>query len=1417
MLFSAPAENGNRNESDPNSAGSGAESPLPPVDLNGRTAGEPVLSVIIPTRNEECNVGPLLGRLAEVFEAERAEIIFVDDSDDRTAEMIAAGAQVCPVRVRLLQRPPSARKGGLSSAVVAGARHARGDWVLVMDADLQHPPETAAVLARTAARYDCDLVIGTRYAGDGASADGLEGGRRVLVSSWATRLLKSAFPRRLAMSSDPLSGLFAFRKAAVDLDRLRPMGFKILLEILVRNPVARLAEVAYSFGPRYAGESKASFRQGMTFLRHVVRLRSARLATQLREGPKSRSERVRELFRFVAFGLVGASGLAVNTAALWTVYRYLGWNHLIGVALATQASTTWNFMLVDSLVYRGRAHGSRTGRATRFFAMNNLLLLARLPVLEVFVAMGMGVLVANAVTLTLLFVVRFVLSDRAIFRSTGQESRDPVRVLVDMTASAGAGLGDGGTSSSKKRSRYLAYRYDVGGVVTIGSQIMLPEMEYFRAQHVAHDELDITVRVGDVGGRRPRRRAAMTEHAGTAVIRYEEHFGRIGANFRASLGGDRIDIEVGPLLARSSHVVYTNIIEPMLRFVMVSRGHMLLHAACVEFDGTGIMLSALTDTGKTGTVLRLVREHGCGFLSDDMTVIDADGYASCFPKPLTISSHTLRAVRADDLTKREWRRLQIQSRLHSKGGRSIGMTLSRFNLPIMGLNAITQMLIPPPKYTVDRLVPCRMTPRTAVRELFIIERGSPRLADLGDQSALEQLIANTDDAYGFPPFRHLAPAISIAGMDYQELRAVERKILAGFLSHVRARALASDSFSWADDIPLLLQPAGSPSSNGSPVLVPSGSPVLVPSGSPLLAPNGSHPGEPAWAPEPDPSRQADGVYAQTAPAERAHLTLAAAGPGTATLLPALGDADIAPPEIPVRRAELVPGSPSHRAGTLRARMIAALAVAMVAAPAVTLRLWHINALGFNSDEAVYAGQGAAIAGAPQLSDLFPVFRAHPLLFQLATSLLYRVKVSDFSPRLLAVAFGLATVAVGYALGARVYGRRAGVITALLLAVMPYLVVVNRQALLDGPMAFFSVLGLWFMARFAAESRRWLLYAAGASLGLAFISKETAIVLLPAAYAFLAVTPSVRVRLNEIAIFFGCFAAVALPYPISLLVAGGSSSGKHFLTWQLFRPPNHVWTFYPAVVPPAIGIAVMVCAAGMLAAVVWVRRWSWRESLLICWIAVPFLFFQLWPVKGFQYLLPVAAPCAVLAAGLLASRRAWGWIGRDNARAARAVGVVVTTAVVASLALLSWSGINAAGSTSFLAGTGGVPGGRAAGAWIMSETPVDAEMLSIGPSMANILEFYGHRQVLGISVSANPLHRNPAYTPVSNPDLMLRTGQVQYIVWDAYSAARSPFFSQRLMTYVRRYQGSAVYTGWVRAATKDGTARRPVIRIYEVRP
>jgi hypothetical protein len=231
---------------------------------------------------------------------------------------------------------------------------------------------------------------------------------------------------------------------------------------------------------------------------------------------------------------------------------------------------------------------------------------------------------------------------------------------------------------------------------------------------------------------------------------------------------------------------------------------MLLHSACVSLGGVGVMLSALTDTGKTATVLRLLRDHGGLFLSDDMTVVDAHGNATCFPKPLTISSHTLRAVQAQDLTPKEWRRLRFQSRLHSKGGRSLALMLSRFNVPIMGINAITQILVPPPKYTVDRLVPCRLGSSTRVQELFIIERGTPGIRDLDHESTLQRMIENTDDAYGFPPFRYLAPAVTIDGKGYPQLRAMEREILDSFLANVRTRVVASDTFGWADEIPRLL-------------------------------------------------------------------------------------------------------------------------------------------------------------------------------------------------------------------------------------------------------------------------------------------------------------------------------------------------------------------------------------------------------------------------------------------------------------------------------------------------------------------------------------------------------------------------------------------------------------------------------------
>ena len=115
-------------------------------------------------------------------------------------------------------------------------------------------------------------------------------------------------------------------------------------------------------------------------------------------------------------------------------------------------------------------------------------------------------------------------------------------------------------------------------------------------------------------------------------------------------------------------------------------------------------------------------------------------------------------------------------------------------------------------------------------------------------------------------------------------------------------------------------------------------------------------------------------------------------------------------------------------------------------------------------------------------------------------------------------------------------------------------------------------------------------------------------------------------------------------------------------------------------------------------------------------------------------------------------------------------------------------------------------------------PVGSTMLAIGPSMANILEFYGHRKVYGLSVSANPLRRNPVYEAVRNPDLMIRHNDIQYVVWDSFSASRSRFFADKILSYARRYNGRVVHSETLLVnSASGGKVRKPLIVIYGVRP
>jgi dolichol-phosphate mannosyltransferase len=353
------------------------------------------------------------------------------------------------------------------------------------------------------------------------------------------------------------------------------------------------------------------------------------------------------------------------------------------------------------------------------------------------------------------------------------------------------------------------YRYDIDGVIAIDSAVALPELAMFRTE--GPGEPDLIVNVGRMGGLSTRAHATILD--GVDHLLYREHLGGLFANFKIE-NGPPITVTASPVLARSPHVLYTNVVEALLRFLMVKRGRVLLHAACLDLFGEGVLLSAKTDTGKTSTILRLLHHHGGSFLSDDMIIVDEQGMANRYPKPLTISAHTLRSVPSNRLGLRQRAVLQVQSRVHSKSGRGIGQWLARSNVPIMSINSLVQIVIPPPKYMITDLVSCEIHQQIKMSRFFLIERGPRLISYPTHEEALEVLLSNTEDAYGFPPYAQLAPKLVIGGDDYDELRRAEKAILAKALSSVSITRVRLDDFSW-DEVIIAAQNGNGVHANGN--------------------------------------------------------------------------------------------------------------------------------------------------------------------------------------------------------------------------------------------------------------------------------------------------------------------------------------------------------------------------------------------------------------------------------------------------------------------------------------------------------------------------------------------------------------------------------------------------------------------------
>lgn len=224
------------------------------------------VSIIIPSFNEGQNVVLLTERLRVALQPLKLqyEIWFIDDSNDDTPAVLAALARDYS-DVHYLHRNGMR---GLGSAVVMGFQKTTGRYLIVMDADLQHPPELVPELI-AALQQGADLVIPSRFI-VGGSDGGLNIFRKLI--SWTARMIGCALIKKFRKLSDCTGGYFALQHQVINGVMLNPISWKILMEIIVKGKAQNIREIPYHFLARDSGDSKMSLREQWLYLRHVVQL-----------------------------------------------------------------------------------------------------------------------------------------------------------------------------------------------------------------------------------------------------------------------------------------------------------------------------------------------------------------------------------------------------------------------------------------------------------------------------------------------------------------------------------------------------------------------------------------------------------------------------------------------------------------------------------------------------------------------------------------------------------------------------------------------------------------------------------------------------------------------------------------------------------------------------------------------------------------------------------------------------------------------------------------------------------------------------------------------------------------------------------------------------------------------------------------
>ncbi len=307
------------------------------------------VSIIIPTYNESQNIINILKSIGSNLPKNLlTQAIIVDDnSPDGTGKIVEDYMKnlkkMANYTIEIIHRKA---KDGLGSAILNGIQHAKGDTIVVMDSDFSHPPQIIPKLIESVKKYQFDIAVASRYI-KGGNIQGWSL-KRKLMSKFATLIAKKGLG---IDAKDPMSGFFAFKKNILNGLNIDAIGYKILLEILVKTKNVTITEIPYTFQDREFGSSKLNFKTILDYYKSVWKL--YRYGKPLEKQEKRSS--VKFLSKAARFYTVGASGFVVNyVISLLFAGGISDMWYLHATIIGITASITTNFILNKAWTFSDR-------------------------------------------------------------------------------------------------------------------------------------------------------------------------------------------------------------------------------------------------------------------------------------------------------------------------------------------------------------------------------------------------------------------------------------------------------------------------------------------------------------------------------------------------------------------------------------------------------------------------------------------------------------------------------------------------------------------------------------------------------------------------------------------------------------------------------------------------------------------------------------------------------------------------------------------------------------------------------------------------------------------------------------------------------------------------------------------------------